>query len=84
MLERIRSVVREPTRVGPHLNRLVSGAWSETRMEYVSGWDLIAENFEWEGEMDLASLIRRVEAHMAPRMTERQPIAQRMRQYGRH
>jgi hypothetical protein len=83
MRERVQSVARELTREGlapePGRERV-----RETRKEVVRGWELLAEKFEREGRRDLARLVQRFVAQMPPAMTERQQIAERIRQYGRH
>jgi len=54
-----------------------------TRRTVVASWLTVADNLERDGQQDLANVVRRFVNRMPPPMTERQLIADQLRQHAR-
>lgn len=80
--ERAESVARELAhgRVMPDTG---SERMRATRRVVVEGWRSMADNLAREGQQDLANVVRRFVDRMPPPMTERQWIAEQLRQQAR-
>jgi hypothetical protein len=80
--QRAESVARELARGGlvPEAN---TDRMRATRRAVVAGWQAMADKLEKEAQRDLAIVVRRFVDRMPPPMTERQQIAEQLRQHVR-